>query len=315
MKAFYNGALIPKPDLNVHCDTVAFKYGAMVFEGIRAYWNAERRQLYVFRLDDHARRLEDSVRVMRMETSLTAGDFSRAVVAALEGNEIREGAHIRQMVWVDGPGEMFVTGPVSQAVIVTPKAGWFAGAGVNAAISSWQRISDVSMPPRVKCAANYQNGRLALMQARLDGYDSAILLNAAGKIAEEARGCIFMARKGRVSTPRVTDGILESITRETLIRLFGELHAIEVAEREIDRTELYLAEEIFVCGSGLEVTPILSIDRHSISGGRPGPLTQAIRDSYLKAARGELERYADWLTPVYRVATPPAPQPTGASAA
>ena len=121
--AFCNGRIVPKQEASVNLDTVAFKYGAMVFEGVRAYWNDEQKQLYAFRLDDHSHRLEDSVRVMRMETGLAAADFSGAVLATLQANEIREGAHVRQMVYVDGPGEMFALGPISHAVVVTPKGG------------------------------------------------------------------------------------------------------------------------------------------------------------------------------------------------
>jgi branched-chain amino acid aminotransferase len=301
LKVFLNEKLVCRPEANVNVDTVAFKYGAMVFEGIRAYWSEREQQLFVFRLEDHARRLEDSTRVMRFDTKLNRADFCRAVLQLLEANQIRQHAHIRQMLYVDGPGEMFQTGPVSHAITVTPKAGWFSGKeeGIHSCVSSWQRITDNSMPPRVKCAANYQNGRLALLQARLDGYDSAILLNASGKVAEEARGCIFVVKSGQIATPRVTNDILESITRATLIRLFRDLHNVEVMERDLDRTELYLAEEVFICGSGLEVAPVLSVDRHPINGGRPGEMTLAIRESYLKAARGEDTRYRDWITPVY----------------
>ncbi|MFN0168237.1 MAG: aminotransferase class IV [Bryobacteraceae bacterium] len=301
MKAFHNGKVVQKDQVNVNVDTVGFKYGAMVFEGLRAYWNEDEEQLFVFRMADHAQRLEDSVKLMRMETELNQRDFSAAVVEVLDANEIRQSAHVRQMVWVDGGGEMFERGPISHAVVVTPKAHWFTGkeSGIHSSISSWRRISDNSIPPRIKCAANYQNGRMALLQAKLDGYQSTILINDRGKVAEEPRGCIFMVRKGRVATPKATDDILESITRDSLIRLFRELHGVEVAERDIDRTELYTAEEAFVCGSGLEVTPILSIDRHLLNGGRAGELTMAVRDSYLKAARGDLSQYRDWLSPVY----------------
>ncbi len=301
MKVFLNGNLVQKIDAHVNVDTVAFKYGAMVFEGIRAYWNESEEQLFVFRLEDHARRLQASVQVMRMETTLNKGDYASAVLETLRENDVRQPAHIRQMVYVDGPGEMFQTGPISHAITVTPKAGWFSGKelGIHSCVSSWQRITDNSMPPRVKCAANYQNGRLSLLQARLDGYDSAILLNAAGKVAEEARGCLFISRKGKISTPATTSDILESITRDSLIRLFQDLHHLEVVERDIDRTELYLADEVFICGSGLEVVPVLSVDRHSIAGGRPGEITNAIRESYLQAASGQDPRYREWVTPVY----------------
>lgn len=300
MKALHNDRLIPKDQTKVQLDTVAFKYAAMVFEGIRAYWNETEEQLFVFRLGDHARRLENSVRIMRMDTRLTAGDYSSAVLRVLEANAIHQDAHIRQMVYVDGPGEMFGTGPVSHSVVAIPKGRWFSedDAGIHVCVSSWQRISDSSLPPRVKCAANYQNGRLALLQAREDGYEGAIVLNSFGKVSEEPRGCVFMVKGGRVSTPKVTNDILESITRDTLMALFRNEQDVDVAERDIDRTELYLADELFICGSGLEVTPVLSIDRHQISNGKPGEMTTAIRKSYLKAVHGELAQYRHWLSKV-----------------
>lgn len=300
MKALHNDRLIPKDQTKVQLDTVAFKYAAMVFEGIRAYWNETEEQLFVFRLGDHARRLENSVRIMRMDTRLTVGDYSSAVLRVLEANAIRQDAHIRQMVYVDGPGEMFGTGPVSHSVVAIPKGRWFSedDAGIHVCVSSWQRISDSSLPPRVKCAANYQNGRLALLQAREDGYEGAIVLNSFGKVSEEPRGCVFMVKGGRVSTPKVTNDILESITRDTLMALFRNEQDVDVAERDIDRTELYLADELFICGSGLEVTPVLSIDRHQISNGKPGEMTTAIRKSYLKAVHGELAQYRHWLSKV-----------------
>lgn len=300
MKALHNDRLIPKDQTKVQLDTVAFKYAAMVFEGIRAYWNKTEEQLFVFRLGDHARRLENSVRIMRMDTRLTAKDYSSAVLRVLEANAIRQDAHVRQMVYVDGPGEMFGTGPVSHSVVAIPKGRWFAEdeAGIHVCVSSWQRISDSSLPPRVKCAANYQNGRLALLQAREDGYDGAIVLNSFGKVSEEPRGCVFMVKGGRVSTPKVTNDILESITRDTLMALFRNEQGVDVAERDIDRTEMYLADELFICGSGLEVTPVLSIDRHQISNGKPGDMSTAIRESYLKAVHGELAQYSHWLSKV-----------------
>ena len=305
-KVLLNGRLVPSGEAAIGIDTVAFKYAAMVFEGIRGYWNETERQLFVFRLSDHARRLEDSVRVMGMETELGRADFSQAVLRVLESNAVAQHVHIRQMVYVEGNGEMFTRGPIGHAIVVTPKAGWFSGNsdGIHACVSNWQRISDASLPPRVKCAANYQNGRLALLQARSDGYDGAILLNSSGKVTEEPRGCIFLVRRGQVVTPKITDNILESITRETLISLLRDLYQVNVVERDIDRTELYLAQEVFLCGTGFEVVPVLSIDRHPVAAGKPGELTMGLRESYLKVARGEESKYGDWRTSVYPTARP-----------
>jgi branched-chain amino acid aminotransferase len=300
-KVFLNGKLVARTEAVVSLDSVAFKYAAMAFEGIRGYWNERDRQLFVFRLADHARRLQDSVLIMGMDTELNNEAFSRAVLHVLRKNSVNQNVHIRQMVFVEGNGEMFTKGPVGHAVVVTPKGGWFQGKddGVHACVSSWQRISDNSIPPRVKCAANYQNGRLALLQARLDGYDCALLLNDRGKVSEEPRGSVFLVRRGEIITPKVTDDILESVTRETVITLLQDLCQREVIEREVDRTELYLADEIFLCGTGFEVLPVLSIDRHVIGGGKPGEITTLIRNTYLKAARGEEPKYRHWLTAVH----------------
>jgi branched-chain amino acid aminotransferase len=300
-KVLLNGKVLPRSEASVGIDTVAFKYAAMVFEGIRGYWNEMERQLFVFRLSDHARRLEDSVRVMGMETQLNSAEFLQAVLQALDVNAVAQDVHIRQMVYVEAGGEMFTRGPVGHAVVVTPKSGWFPGKddGVHVCVSNWQRISDNSIPPRIKCAANYQNGRLALLQARSDGYDCAILLNAFGKVSEEPRGCIFIVRRGEIVTPKITDDILESITRETVIRLLHDLYQRDVVERDVDRTELYLSQEIFLCGTGFEVVPVLSVDRHLVNGGKPGEVTMALRNLYLNVARGKDSRYYDWLTPVH----------------
>ena len=302
-KVFLNGNLVPHNQATAGVNTVAFKYGCMAFEGIRGYWNERGRQLFVFRLNDHSQRLEDSVRVMGMDTKLGSADFADAVLRTLQANAVTENVHIRQMVYVEGEGEMFTRGPIGHAIVVTPKAGWFGkNDGVHASVSNWQRITDNSIPPRVKCAANYQNGRLALLQARTDGYDCTILLNATGKVSEEPRGCLFLVRRNQIATPKITDNILESITRDTLITLLQDVYNKRVVERDIDRTELYLAQEIFLCGTGFEVVPVLSIDRHAVGSGKPGELTTALRDSYLKAASGEDDRYRHWLSPVHEKA-------------
>src|SRR6266508_505647 len=155
LKVLLNGRIVNPAEAAVGVDTVAFKYGAMVFEGIRAYWSEQHRQLFLFRRDDHARRLEDSVRVMRMDTQLRRAEYADAVLHVLRSNNVQCHAHIRQMVYVDGPGEVFQAGPVSHAITVSPKAGWFAGRelGIHCSVSSWQRITDNTIPPRVKCAA------------------------------------------------------------------------------------------------------------------------------------------------------------------
>ena len=175
-----------------------------------------------------------------------------------------------------------------------------------ACVASWRRISDDTVPPRLKSGANYQNSRLAQTEARVNGYDTSIILNHRGTVAEGPGACLMMVRDGKLVTPPVTAGILESITRTTLMDLTARELGVDVVEREIDRTELYVADEVFMCGSGLEVLPITSIDRIPIGEGARGSMTKRIQDVYFAAARGELPAYRHWLTPVYAGAREPA---------
>jgi len=178
------------------------------------------------------------------------------------------------------------------------------GAGLKACISSWVRTSDNAIPIRLKCGANYQNGRLATLQAKADGYDTPILLNQRGEIAEGTGATFFMVRRGRLVTPPVTSDILESITRTTLIEEIGpNVLGMDVDVREIDRTEAYVADEAFLCGSGYEITPVVSIDRFPLGQGTVGPITQRLRRAYLDIVRGVDKRYPEWRTPTYRPVT------------
>ena len=168
-KVFLDGKMVPFSEAKVSLFSLAFRFGATVFEGLRSYWSAQEEELFVFRLGDHSRRLEQSVKLMRLETELTGDDYSQAVLKSLEANGVRESAHIRQFIYSLATGEMSGGAPVSHAVIVSPKGGWFPEEGIHVCVTSWRRIPDTAMPPRIKCAANYQNGRLALMEAHTNG--------------------------------------------------------------------------------------------------------------------------------------------------
>jgi branched-chain amino acid aminotransferase len=171
--------------------------------------------------------------------------------------------------------------------------------GLHCGVSSWRRIGDEDMPPRIKAAANYHNSRLAGLEAKQNGYDDAILLDRNGKVTEGPGYTLFLVRDGVVITPSVTSGILEGVTRDTLLALIPEVLSCKVIEREIDRTELYVADEAFFCGSGAEITPIFSIDRRTVGSGTPGPLTKEIRGAYFALVRGKRETHREWLLPVY----------------
>jgi branched-chain amino acid aminotransferase len=173
-----------------------------------------------------------------------------------------------------------------------------SGKVVRARVSSWRRISDDIMPPRVKNISNYRNGQLAAMEAQLDGYDQAILLNVQGKVAEAPGACLMLVRDGKLVTPDITQSILESITRDTLLRLARDELGLVIEERPVDRTELYVADEVFLCGTAAEITPIGEIDRYPIGDGHPGPVTRALERLYHDIVRGIDPRRAEWRTPV-----------------
>ena len=171
--------------------------------------------------------------------------------------------------------------------------------GLNCCITSWRRISDENLSPRIKCGANYINSRVGQREALRNGYDTCIFLNEVGKVAEGPGSCFFMIRGNQLITPRLTDSVLESITRDTVIKLAVEELGMEFVERTIDRTEVYMADEAFLCGSAMEVTPIYTVDKYAIGTGEQGPKTKAIHLKYLEAAQGKLAKYQDWLTKIY----------------
>lgn len=296
---FFNGKIVPWEKAMIHAMTPCVRYGAMVFEGIRCYWNEKKQEMYLFRLQDHSQRLLQSAKLSRMQHNYTVDSVSAANLELLRKLNYKQDLHIRQMIYVDGDGPLDSPGPVGMISVALPRGrSKKADQGLNVAISSWKRIDDSSMPPRIKAAANYQNGRLAKMQAKIDGYDSVILLGQNGKVSEGPGACVFMVRGSRLITPPITSGILESITRDTLIRIATHDLNIEVIERDIDRTELYIADEAFFCGSGAELTPIVSVDKHQVGDGKIGLLTGNLRNHYLNVTRGEVSKYADWLTNV-----------------
>ena len=308
--AWMNGKIVPWDQCVLHGRTQGAFFGANVFEGVRAYWNASKGELFVFKNQEHLQRLARSMKTMRLEVPFTLEEIGRASVELLLLNEFREDVHFIPVAYF-GMGVNFeAIGPTEDTgVYITavprpqPKSLWN---GIAAGVVSWRRISDDSVPPRVKAGANYQNSRLAQVEARINGYDTAIILNQRGTVSEGPGACLIMVRDGKVATPPVTGSILESITRSTLIDLFDRELGVKVVEREIDRTELYAAEEAFFCGSGWEVMPITSVDRLPVGSGTPGPITRKIQDVYFSIVRGENPAYRDWLTPVYASAAEPA---------
>lgn len=295
---YLDGEFVRWQDAKIHVFSPAVKYGAAVFEGIRGYWNEEQERLYLFRLEDHMRRLELSQRIMRFDTIVPAPTMMDATIELMRRNGFRASVHIRPTVYVAGTGESSAQKPIGSFITAivraTPKK---VEVGCRAQISSWQRISDNVMPARAKSNANYNNSRYAGIQAAKDGYDAAILLNSRGKVSEGQGMCLFLIRNGVAVTPSVTSDILESITRDTVIRLLQD-RGMDVQEREVDRSEFFDASEAFFCGTGAEITPIVNVDGDPIGSGKPGDITRELQSLYFNLAYGRTDERHEWLTAI-----------------
>lgn len=278
------------------------QFGLNVFEGIRCYWNDKKQQLFAFRLEDHLQRLKRSQKLLQMEDKYTVSELMQAFLDVVRVNEYKEDIAVRQTLFVDGFGSWSSVGPVNMFISPIPKAKTnpeYNKKGLHCCISSWRRINDNTLSPRIKCGANYINSRMAQLEALKNGYDTTIFLNESGKVAEGPGSCLFMIKNGVLVTPLLTDSVLESITRDTIIKLAENVLHLRVEERSVDRTELYVCDEAFLCGSAMEITPIFSVDKYSLGNGVAGELTQLIHETYLKIVTGELVLAQDWLTEIY----------------
>lgn len=298
-----DGRIVPWSEGTIHVASEAVIRGESIFEGVRAYGNADDGELYIFKNQAHLDRLRQSAKLMRMSIPYDDATLTEAFKELIRRNGYRDHVHFRPTVYF-GEGEsnqfdpseihtgMFCIAyrrPHSKAVLQ----------GVKSCTSTWRRNADVATPSRIKAAGNYHNSRLAHVEARLNGFSSPLMLNERGKVAEGPASCFMMVRNGAVITPPVTADILESITRQTIIDLCRDELGLTVTEREIDRTEVYVADEAYYCGSGAEVTPMLSLDHYPLGAGEVGPLTKRIQALYFDVTAGKLEKYRHWLTPVY----------------
>lgn len=296
------GQILNVNDAMVNVLSPTSQFGLNVFEGIPCYWNDEEKQLYAFRLDEHYDRLLSSAKLIQLENKYTKDDFKKALVDIIKANEYDEDLSIRQTLFVDGFGSWGSENPVEMFVAPIPRgktSSEYNKKGLNCCITSWRRISDENLSPRIKCGANYINSRVGQREAIRNGYDTCIFLNEAGKVAEGPGSCLFIVKDTKLITPCLTDSVLESITRDTIIRLAQEELNLEVIERTIDRTELYMANEAFLCGSAMEITPIYSIDRYNIGTGEQGVVTKELHLKYLDCVSGKLDNRKKWLTSIY----------------
>ena len=300
-RIWYKGEILNVNDAKINILAPTWQFGLNVFEGIPCYWNEDEKQLYAFRLDDHYDRLLRSAKLIEFDCKFTKEDLTKALIDTVKANEYDENLSVRQTLFVDGFGSWGSDGPVDMFVAPIPRgktSAEYNKKGLHCCVTSWRRISDTNLSPRIKCGANYINSRVGQREALRNGYDTCIFLNEFGKVAEGPGSCFFMVNKGKIITPQLTDSVLESITRDTIIQL-AKLKGYEVIERTIDRTELYTCDEAFLCGSAMEITPVLSIDRYTIGMGNTGKITKDLHITYLDAVQGKREEVKNWLTKIY----------------
>jgi len=302
VECWFDGAFVPLADAKVGVMTHAFMYGTAVFEGIRAYWNQEQGQLYLLKGLEHYERLRRSAKVLLMDLPETPAALVERTVELLRRNGFREDAYIRPSVYKSSE----VIGVrlhdlEHRFVIVTLPFGNYIDTdrGISAMTTSWRRNNDLAIPARSKVVGAYVNSAFSKSDAVLNGHDEAIVLTAEGHVSEGSAENLFMVRDGQLVTPPVTDDILEGVTRAGLMELARRELGLETVVRAIDRSEVYVAEEVLLCGTGAQVSPVISIDHRPVGEGEVGPITKRLQDLYFDTVRGRNPAYADWLTPVY----------------
>lgn len=300
-RIWFKGEIVDVNDAKINVLAPTSQFGLNVFEGIPCYWNDEQKQLYAFRLDDHYARLLRSARLLQLDCRYSADDMKKAFIDVIRANEYDENLSVRQTLFVDGFGSWGSESPVDMFVAPIPRgrtSAEYNKKGLHCCVTSWRRISDENLSPRIKCGANYMNSRVGQREAVRNGYDTCIFLNEQGKLAEGPGSCFFMVKNGCVVTPRTTDSVLESITRATVLQIAVDL-GFGVEERTVDRTELYTCDEAFLCGSAMELTPVLSVDRYVIGNGTCGKITDSLHKAYLEIVTGCNAQYMQWLTGIY----------------
>lgn len=303
---WWNGEQRRWDECTVHVTELGWSTVGAVFEGIRAYAGDGADEMYIFRLKEHLERLERSMKLVRLNIDYSLPEITNAICDLMRANGISEDTYVRPMAYAaETSGKRFAQLGFESAILVNthPMPSHLKSGLTQAAkVSSWRRISEDVMPPRVKNFSNYRNSQLASIEARSDGYDTAFLLNQQGKVSEGPGACVMIVSDGKIITPDVGSGILESITRDALIALAREVLGQEVIERPVDRTELYIADEIFTCGTAAEITPIVSVDKFVVGNGAIGDVTSALEAVFDDVLRGRDARYAHWRTPVEAVA-------------
>tara|TARA_Y100000817_G_scaffold73572_1_gene56430 strand:+ start:865 stop:1788 length:924 start_codon:yes stop_codon:yes gene_type:complete len=300
--AFFQGEFIPMENAKIGIMTHAFNYGTAVFEGIRGNWNHSQEQLYLFRPREHIERLRQSAKIMRMQLNYSDDELVKITHELALKNGYTEDVYIRPMVYKssEAVGVRMHDLEDDFLLFVTPFGAYLdTEIGARCMTSSWRRIDDTMIPARAKVNGLYVNNAMAKTEAQLNGFDEAIMLNVDGHISEGSGENIVMIKGGTIITPPPQDNILEGITLETVLSVAQKDLNLPIVRRSIDRSELYIAEEVLMTGTAAHVTPVTEVDRVPVGSGKPGPISKKLQDTYFQIVTGELADYQDWVDPIY----------------
>jgi len=300
--AYLDGQFVPIREAKISVMTHGFNYGTGVFEGIRAYWNAEEEQLYGLHLRDHYARFLRSGKIMRISVPHTVDELVALTVELLRKCGYREDAYVRPVAYKASPviGVRLHNLEDGLTIFAIPFGNYIdIDKGIACHVSSWRRVDDNAIPARAKITGSYVNAALAKSEAEEAGFAEAIVLTQEGHVSEGSAANLFLVRDGKLITAPPTDNILEGIVRSSVMRIAADL-GVAVEVRSIDRTELYISDEMFMCGTGVQIGPVTSVDRRDVGTGQVGPITTRISKVYFDAVRGKDARYRDWLTPIYK---------------
>jgi len=297
---YFEGAWVPMRDAKVNIMTHAFMYGTATFEGIRAYWNEDQGILYGLKVREHVERIRQSCRILLMQNIPSVDELTGLIVETIRRNGFRQDAYIRPSFYksTQAIGVRLHNLENELYIIAVPFGNYIdTDAGVRVMTSSWRRNADDALPARGKIVGGYVNMAFQKSEAELNGYDEAIVLTADGHVNEASAANLFVVRDGVALTPPVSDDLLEGVTRKAIIEMLGN-EGIPLVERSIDRSELYIADEVLLCGTGVQVSPVIEVDHRPVGSGAIGPISRLIRDRYFDAVRGRLPEYRHWLTPI-----------------
>lgn len=300
--AFFNGQIVPFEQATVSVLAHSFNYGTGVFGGLRGYWNDDEDQLYVFRPLDHFERLIQSAGLLRIHVPYTPEELLQILGDLLREENFRQNCYIRPLAYKSSEMIGVRLHDVNDAftMFAMPFGAYIANEeGAHVCFSAWRRVDDNAIPARGKIVGAYANSALIKSDALLAGYDEALVLNQEGHVTEASAANLFMVRRGVVYTPPPQSDVLEGIVRRALITLMRDDLGIEVVEREIDRTEIYVADELFLCGTGVQIAAITRVEYRPIGTGLMGPVTEAVRNLFFRVVQGRVPQYRDWLSPVY----------------